>query len=125
MVLDLKLAIRAIFRNSSSTYKLGICNVTYFLQRRVTFQVGLNMKANGGVENVKGVIAQVSFSIIWFHISYLVSLKSLLGPKRLYLAFVCVPAKKFCCELHYIVTYNFLSITFKFIICNHPSCKFS
>ena len=52
-------------------------------------------KANGGVANVKGVIAQVSFSIIWLHILYLVSLKSFPGPKLLYLAFACAPAKKF------------------------------
>ena len=90
-----KLAMEAIFRSSFSTYKLSVSNAIYSLQRRVTFQIDFNLKANGGVANVKGDIAQGSFSIIWLPIPYLVLLKSFLGPKRLFLVFVCAPAKKF------------------------------
>ena len=31
----------------------------------MTFQIGVNLKANGGVVIVKGDIEQVNFSIIW------------------------------------------------------------
>ena len=48
----------------------------------MTFQIGLNWKANGSVANVKRYIAPVSFSIIWLPIPYFALLKSFLGPKR-------------------------------------------
>ena len=96
----------------------------------MTFQVGLNLKGSGGVANVKGVIAQVSFSIIWLHISYLVSLKSYLGPKRLHFAFICAPqlrnsnnGENFVTVVNCVtLAYKFLSITFRSFIFNHTFC---
>ena len=91
--------------------------------------------ATGSVANVKGDIAQVSFSLIWLPISILRFTKTFSGAKTLVptsLLFVQQPrnsinkAEIFGTVVNCITLWllRFFSITFKFFSFNHPSCKF-
>ena len=91
--------------------------------------------STGSVANVKGDIAQVSFSIIWLLISILRFTKTYSGAYTLMptsLLFVqqprnCINKDEIFGTVVNCITLwllRFFSITFKFFSFNHPSCKF-
>ena len=94
--------------------------------------------STGSVANVKGDIAQVSFSIIWLLISILRFTKTFSGVRNVNaytsLLFVQQPRNSINkdeifgtvvnCTSLWRLRFFFFSITFKFFSFNHPSCKF-